>query len=293
MQSRMEKYYKQDLSEFKRTNKNASLYKEVYGEYSNLDNLPIPDNTNEIDITKLKQIIESRDDYHKAKEAHESNVGTSDSTKINYDSLKEEDEIRKQEQKIYDINKLLEKAKNDNKKLKEASQKLIDTNYNFLSTLQDSELSISEIEKAKEALENKQNVNKIDERKYQTKRVLDDPTVDQLIPTNSSPLDLLSDLKPTEDTIVTQPINQDDAIKKEDVPVLDPIGKKDEVKESEESFYSGSYKFSKKDFDGGMSDEFLPEKRNHYFLKIMFLLFGIAICGTIIYFFIRYYGIGA
>ena len=98
MQSRMEKYYKQDLSEFKRTNKNASLYKEVYGEYSNLDNLPIPDNTNEIDITKLKQIIESRDDYHKAKEAHESNVGTSGSTKISYDSLKEEDEIK---QKAY------------------------------------------------------------------------------------------------------------------------------------------------------------------------------------------------
>lgn len=289
MQSRMEKYYKQDLSEFKRTNKNASLYKQVYGEYSNLDNLPIPDNTNEIDITRLKQMIESRDDYHKAKEAKEANIDSS--AKINYDSLREHDEIKEQEQKIYDINKLLEKAKNDNKKLKEASQKLIDTNYNFLSTLQNSELSITEIEKAKEMLENKNKVNSVDENKYQTKRILDDPTVDQLIPTSTSPLDLLSDLKPTGDTIVTQPIKQDGAIEKEDVPVLDPIGKKDEGKESD--FYSGSYKFTKKDFEGGMSDEFLPEKKNHYFLKIMFLLFGIAMCATIIYFFIRYYGIGA
>ena len=71
MESRMEKYYKEDLSSFNRTKRNEKLYREISSEISNLDNLPIPDNLSEIDINGLKEIISSRDEYRKSKELKE------------------------------------------------------------------------------------------------------------------------------------------------------------------------------------------------------------------------------
>ena len=62
MESRMEKYYKEDLSEFNRIKKNEKLYKDISSEISELDNLPIPDNSNEIDINGLREIVSSRDE---------------------------------------------------------------------------------------------------------------------------------------------------------------------------------------------------------------------------------------
>ena len=54
MESRMEKYYKDDLSTFERTKRNQELYKDISGQISDLDKLPITDNSNEIDVTSLK-----------------------------------------------------------------------------------------------------------------------------------------------------------------------------------------------------------------------------------------------
>ena len=67
MESRMEKYYEKDLSLFERSKRNEALYKDVSKEISDLENLPIPDNSNEIDLDGLKKIIYSRDEYRKAK----------------------------------------------------------------------------------------------------------------------------------------------------------------------------------------------------------------------------------
>ena len=103
MESRMEKYYKEDLSTFERSKRNEQLYKDISREMSNFDNLPIPDNSNEIDINGLKKIISSRDEYRKERE-----IGR---TFINEKPLIEKEE--KKENKIYDINILLENAKNE------------------------------------------------------------------------------------------------------------------------------------------------------------------------------------
>ena len=104
MESRMEKYYRDDLSTFERTKKNEKLYKDVSSQISDLDNLPIPDNANEIDVNGLKNIISSRDEYRKAKELGRTFVS-------NRPRMEEEIKIRdKNENKIYDINVLLENA---------------------------------------------------------------------------------------------------------------------------------------------------------------------------------------
>ena len=67
MQSRMEKYYHEDLSSMMRTKKNANLYKEVYGNME-LDNVPLVDNSEVIEVNDLKKMIKSRGEYQKLKE---------------------------------------------------------------------------------------------------------------------------------------------------------------------------------------------------------------------------------
>ena len=47
MESRMEKYYRDDLSTFERTKRNQKLYNDISGQIDGLENLPIDDNVNE------------------------------------------------------------------------------------------------------------------------------------------------------------------------------------------------------------------------------------------------------
>ena len=104
MESRMDKYYKKEMT-FERSKKNEKLYKEISSQISDMDNLPVPDNSNEIDIDGLKKIISSRDEYRRAKEK---NV---------VDKRPLGDGIKKEENKVYDINVLLEEAKRTSFKL--------------------------------------------------------------------------------------------------------------------------------------------------------------------------------
>ena len=49
MESRMEKYYKENPEYYKRSKRNEALYRDITRDMNDLDNLPIPDNSNEID----------------------------------------------------------------------------------------------------------------------------------------------------------------------------------------------------------------------------------------------------
>ena len=40
-----------------RSDRNVRLYREVYGKYDTLENLPLEDNTNEIDMYQLEEIL--------------------------------------------------------------------------------------------------------------------------------------------------------------------------------------------------------------------------------------------
>ena len=229
MESRMEKYYKEDMSNFERSKKNQMLYKEVSREISDLDNLPIPDNSNEIDLDGLKQIISSRDEYRKSKELER--------TFISNKPLVEEPK----EERVYDINVLLENAKNEvNRSNVVENKKTI--NVNFLTTLEEANIPNNEdaIEVSMPLPEKKEVVSN----------------------TDSLPLDILMDLKGNENTVVTDPIV------KEEVTMIK------EIKDGE-TFYSGSFSFSKKDFDE--EDEDFIEEKSHTGIKVFFLIIGILI----------------
>ena len=248
MESRMEKYYKDDLSTFERSKKNERLYKDVSREITQLDNLPIPDNSNEIDINGLKKIISSRDEYRKAKEIERTFV--SDKPLI-------EEEVKnnkEKENKVYDINVLLENAKNEINR-GNVSQDTKRINTNFLANMEDTKIP------------NKEEVMEISTTVIETKKTPSN--------TDSLPLDILVDLKGNDDTVVTDPIV------KEEVTMIKKI-------KDGETFYSGSFNFSKNDFEEAEEEDFFEEK-DHIGVKVFFLIFGLLVLAAAIYLIITKY----
>ena len=245
MKSRMEKYYKQDLSEFQRIKKNSNLYKNIYGEYDDFNDLPISDNFVELDISDIKKGITSREEYKKAKE-----LGNITNTKVR--KIDDEIEVNTKEEKIYDINKMLEKARINNKYIKEENDLVSDKYLKSLEEFTKEE----KLELIKEKQDKKEDYDKEIEEKMKE--------------TASLSLDILSDLKPDDNTIITTPI-------------------KEELKEEveEEAFYSGTYSFSKEDFEVKKDDDFSDLESSNITLKIVLLSFGILICVAMI--FLGYY----
>ena len=67
MGSRMDKY--KDNSEIpKRSELNQQLYKQIYNAYDEFENLIVPSNAKEIDLSDLKREVTNRDEYRKVKE---------------------------------------------------------------------------------------------------------------------------------------------------------------------------------------------------------------------------------
>lgn len=233
MESRMDKYYNNNSNYLERSKRNAKLYKDVYN-MSDLDNLPIPDNSNEIDMDGLKQIISNREDYRKVKQ-------NSNRSYANEEDIQREDEPLQNgwsnENKVYDINVLLEEAKRSSIKKERASRELEKRSTNFLTSLEDANIPDNS-----DAIEVSQKV-------------------EEKVNTDSLPLDILMDLKGNDNTVVTDPI------------VKDEITMIKKVKDGE-TFYSGSFNFSKKDFeDEEMDNSFGDIKEsNHTVIKVILLV---------------------
>ena len=96
MESRAEKYYQEDYNEnppLSRSSRNSKLYRSVYGKYQDLDNLPIEDNTDEIDMDKLKELVSNMNNKENKIQHNNYNLNILEQRKRNID-----------EQKVYDIN---------------------------------------------------------------------------------------------------------------------------------------------------------------------------------------------
>ena len=240
MESRMEKYYKENPEYYKRSKRNEALYRDITRDMNDLDNLPIPDNSNEIDIDGLKQIISSRDEYRKAKD-----MGRT----IPRERVVEEP--KEDKRRVYDINVLLETAKNEvNKNNEVEGKKLI--NANFLTDLDDANVPSNDFVEVSEVTS--------ENEKEKEKEVSN---------TDSLPLDILVDLKGTDNTVVTDPI------------VKDEVTMIEKIKDGE-TFYSGSFNFTKKDF-ADEDDDDLFEEKSHTGVKVFFLIVGLLLLAGVIY----------
>lgn len=254
MASRMDRY-ENNITKTTRSSKYQKVYENISNSsYLNYEKLPVSSNVNEIDITTLKKIATNRDEYRKIKELE-------DTMLIKKQKIKE-DNIELPKEKIRDINELIAKARSEKEKLITVQKKISNTQYNFLNNLKENE-DYEKIEEAKQQELDKLQMTR--QFKYQTKTISKNPTIEQIISdTAQLSLDILSDLKPSENTIITKPI-------KETKP----------QEEKEEDFYSNTYKFSKKDFF--TDDELKPEKTNLGWKIFVIILTIIIIVLTIIY----------
>lgn len=311
MNSRMEKYYN-EMPLTRRTSRNKELYKEVYGNYSSLENLPIADNTNEIDMEQLQEIVKRENVKQMPKEETSHMIAT---------KIKEEDDPYK----VYDINKILEQAKSNYHPKEE--KKIISPTYKFLSTLESNELPVTEVKKAlEEEHQDKEELYMTRELKFKEKSLEVTKEIDTMKEEqqekeyDSSPLDLFEDLKPDGNTFISEPVKVekdsifanseiDDVEEKPIIKEIPSTNAKEEknikdinvIKEEtfknannniDNDFYTSSYKFSKKDFiddDDNFLD--LPQK-SHSVIKVILLLIAIFALTTVIYYFISKYGIG-
>lgn len=315
MENRVNKYYSSDLLNSSeqsqtRSSRNAKLYKHIYGKYEDIDNLPIEDNTNEIDMEKLRELV------------------LSNTSKVEEEQLKENLNILEQrkrridEQKVYDINKILEKAKYENSKLKKNTREETNPRRDLLFTLGSAELSLSDIEKARreyqkqmakakkeENLEEELSMTRELKYKNLNQQVEKEDELEDksLFDTNSLSLDLFAELKPTGNTIITKPINSDlnkslnntnkidtshikSDIHSGDTRDIDII--KDGPTTTADDFFTNAYEFSKKDFADAEDEDFFDTPKKCGIFKVILLILAIiAFVGVIIYF-VGTYGMG-
>lgn len=252
MESRMERYDEVDINDYQRSKKNATLYKEIYGNYSDLEDLPIPENTNEIEIDSLNSIVGSRVSKRKEEVKNQ-----------DYE-LEDLEDNHEDSEKVYDINELLEKAKVENAKVKK--EVTVNKNIpNYLANL--------ESDKSTKDIISKYDGNDDDDMPIIKEVVIEEEVNDKKGDSTLS-LDILSDLKPSGNTLVSEPM-----ITEEDV-------KENQDKE----FFSSELKFDKKDFAKGDDDEeFFEEENNHTFLKVILIIIGLSSLFTAIYFILKEY----
>lgn len=122
MKSRMDKYYSENEL-MQRTSKNDSLYDELYREKQTLsDNMIVLNDADEIDINKIKSMIDSRENYKRAKKFEDvvSPTNNIKDEEIDYKF----DEI---DDSNYDINEIIEKKRSTNEE--ENRVRKLDTKY--------------------------------------------------------------------------------------------------------------------------------------------------------------------
>lgn len=118
----MDKYYSENEL-MQRTSKNDSLYDELYREKQTLsDNMVVLNDADEIDINKIKSMIDSRENYKRAKRFEDvvSPTNNIKDEEIDYKF----DEI---DDSNYDINEIIEKKRSTNEE--ENRVRKLDTKY--------------------------------------------------------------------------------------------------------------------------------------------------------------------
>lgn len=285
MSSRMNKYYENDEGQNSRFQKNASLYQQI--SKNELNNFEVKsnatilgDNKNEIDVEKIKKILDTK--YNESPRRQSLRMEEKN------DELEE-----KEPTKEYDINVVIEKAKEqkvDNYE-EERLKKLRDTQFDILKNLNlEKENSLSDREEDDDeplkdedknlkdlintiALNEKQlsnikgSVNKKDSGRQKD---VDDS------------LDILSDLRGSDNTEVLEGL-------KEEIEAREAEMKEESKTEMINSFYTSSNALQQKDFED--IDDFSKSiESNNTFIKVIIIivvlifLIGIGILIKSIYF---------
>lgn len=252
MPSRMQKYHENELLTSGRSNKNQSLYDSIQDldNYTNIESVETIEHNNEIDISRVKKMINNRENYKKTRELK---------TLFNEDTENIEKEVQTfEEERNYDINELLDKVKSDT----------TDDNYRKLDDEGYKELK--DISKKR----NKYNEEQVQELNELLKTIkFSDEDIEQIEEDGG----LLDDLK--SDTVV----GDASSIKK----ILEEEKNKEyeETNNIDRSFYTTNFGLTKKDFEDLKDLNVKVSKSNNKIIVLlMIIIIIIIIAFTIIIF---------
>lgn len=286
MKTRINKYY-DDTPSFapRRTAKNNELYEEI--KKSEIENFDIGSNAKvignneaQIDINKLKDILEKN--YQEVPKRR--------SLKLD---IPEEEEIEMEKTKEYDINAILEKAREEKEVdyQRERLKKVRDTQYDILKNLeveQEEPKSKAADEKTKEELLDLIQTINLNETQNKTIKALaeeekeEEIELDEDTDAELDPLDILNDLRGDENTVVAGAKEFENELKE-----AQEKKEKEEIAEAldedvDDSFYTSSMSFNKNDF-ADFSD--LEEsKASRILIKILIVIVFLAIIAGIVIF---------
>ncbi len=287
MKTRTDKYYNEESSSFKsRSSKNSQLYEEI--KKSELSDFNIGSNArvigesnSQIDIDKIKEILEKN--YQEQPKRRS----------LKFD-IPEQQEVKIEQTREYDINAILEKAREDKEVdyQQERLKKVRDTQFDILKSLEldEEENYKASQESAKEEL--LELINTINMNEKQKKEIEDN--LEDSSPLD--PLDLFSDLKGDENTVVAGAkeftTTNNELTYEENKPLIQKEETKEEKSETKEinsaldeeldnSFYTNSMAFHKSDF--ASLDE--PESGVlNIMIRILIILVFIAIIAGVVLF---------
>lgn len=265
MSSRMDKYYEDNEYIGSRTKRNEQLYQEI--NQSDLEDINlscnahvIGDNDNNIDINKIKELLERKYRNEPKK------TNTFDISEEFHEEDKDDEETKE-----YDINAILEKArlgKNvdyDRERLK----KIHDTQYDILKSLE---------------LEKEKNESKVTSNKEDLMKLINTITEKEMT-REINPLDILTDLKGSDNTVVLEGVSKE--IQKQEIK---ETVKEEVKKEIDKSFYTNSLTFTQSDFDdfNDLKDDM---KSTKIVIRVLIVLIIIGFVAGILFFLNNYFHI--
>lgn len=227
MQSRMDKYQTSEKKRYERTQKNTKLYEEVYDDIyrdTTYRNMQVIDTAKEINVNKLKNMLDDKYDTRQYRTLK--NYSAQDVPEDDY----EKPSFNRKRQKVYDINEIINDAKNKRAFIEEAKEK----------------------QKYMDFTERRN--RRYDERYEAMER--EEAELEDLINTmalakqegGGDELDLLAELKGDENTVVTNPIEASFEVTKAPYDSTTKNLEKTLVK-ADKTFYTDSNMFTKNDFE--------------------------------------------
>lgn len=262
MQSRMDKYQTEPRKKYERSKKNTKLYEEVYDDIyrdTTYRNMEVIDSAKEININKLKDMLDDKYDTRQYRTLRDYNIDDIDTFNKPI--------FNKERQKVHDINEIISEAKSKRAFIEEAREK---QKYMEFTESRNSKYDnrYDEMEKEEKELEELINTMTI------PKQDIDDT------------LDMFSELKGSENTIVTNPI--DTSFEVENETLLKDKTNTNDLKnnlektlvKADKNFYTDSNMFTKNDFEdfSTLTRELKKssKKRNIFIILLILVILGIG-----------------
>lgn len=266
MASRMDRYYQSNNKRIDRSTKNKELYRKVNTNSKDIASISSINRYNEIDISKIKDIVNNRETYKKEKELRQTMQNSSlkfsipeemnDNPVYDVMDIKPEkiEKIELTTPKNYDLSDVLNKAKDDYNENDTKNRNLKNLEYTDLNSLNlhNKEYKDSEAE-LKDLINTIHNTSKLNKLGDDV-GLLDELKADTMVGDASS-------IK----KVLEKEINEE---------------KKDDTKELDKSFFTSAYDFNDDDFD----EELAKHSKKKKIIIVIIISLVVAITISTLYF---------